>query len=219
MSDITSCVTLEPKAGGAPKKLVILLHGLGADGQDLIGLAPLWQDAAPTAMFLSPDAPQPCDMAPFGKQWFSLQDRDPKAILAGVGMAAPGLNQFIDDNLEKYNLEDKDVVVMGFSQGAMMSLYTIPRRQNACAGIMAYSGALVDDGALARGETTQPPVLVVHGEDDPIVSFDAFKMTKDGLNDAGFSDVEAHGLQDLMHGIDERGVAYGSAFLQKVLKD
>src|SRR5690242_18353856 len=133
----------KPASGGAPRQLVILLHGLGADGNDLIGLAPYWAPLLPDAEFVAPDAPFPCDMAPFGRQWFSLQDRSPLAILAGVRAAAPILDVFIDEALKARNLDESRLALVGFSQGTMMSLYVGLRRAKALAGIVGFSGALL----------------------------------------------------------------------------
>src|SRR5215472_388055 len=120
-----------PAAGANPGRLVILLHGLGADGNDLIELAPYWARLLPTAEFLSPNAPFPCDMAPYGYQWFSSQDRSPEAVLAGVRAAAPILDAFIDDALAMRGLSDRDLALVGFSQGTMMSLFVGLRRAEA----------------------------------------------------------------------------------------
>src|SRR5208337_2775220 len=117
-----------PASGGRPSRLVILLHGLGADGNDLIGLGPYWARSVPTAEFLSPNAPFPCDMAPYGYQWYSSQDRTPEAALAGVRAAAPILEGFIDDVLAERGLDDSDLALVGFSQGTVMSLYVGLRR-------------------------------------------------------------------------------------------
>ena len=95
-----------PAAGGPAKRLVILLHGIGADGNDLIGLAPAWADMLPDTVFVSPNAPFPCDMAPYGHQWFSLQDRSPARMLAGIRATAPILDGFIDDTLAAHGLDD-----------------------------------------------------------------------------------------------------------------
>src|SRR5258707_2429355 len=110
-----------PAGGGKPQRLVILLHGLGADGNDLIGLAPVWAQILPDAEFIAPNAPFPCDMAPYGFQWFSFQDRTPEAVLAGVRAAAPMLDAFIDDALAARGLVAGDAALVGFSQGPMMS--------------------------------------------------------------------------------------------------
>src|SRR5215472_1628831 len=133
----------KPAAGGAPRQLVILLHGLGADGNDLIGLAPYWAPLLPEAEFVSPNAPFPCDMASYGYQWFSAQDRSPAAVLAGVRAAAPMLDAFIDEALAERRLSDNDMALVGFSQGTMMSLFVGLRRSHAAAGILGYSGRLL----------------------------------------------------------------------------
>src|SRR5579863_7762009 len=117
MSTTLSGPAHKPASGAAPRQLVILLHGLGADGNDLIGLAPYWAPLLPDAEFVSPDAPFPCDMAPFGRQRFSLQDRSPDAILAGVRAAAPLLDSFIDDALSTRGLDESRLALVGFSQG------------------------------------------------------------------------------------------------------
>src|SRR6266404_2572162 len=132
-----------PLAGGPPRRLVILLHGLGADGNDLIGLQQYWGPLVPDAEFVSPNAPFPCDMAPYGYQWFSVQDRSPEAMLAGVRAAAPQLDGFIDDELEKRGLDESATVLVGFSQGTMMALYVGLRRARPLAGILGYSGRLI----------------------------------------------------------------------------
>src|ERR1700739_3035938 len=112
-----------PPSGGRPSRLVILLHGLGADGNDLIGLAPYWARLLPTAEFLSPNAPFPCDMAAYGYQWFSSQERSPEAVMGGVRPAAPILDAFIDEALAARELTDSDLALVGFSQGTMMALF------------------------------------------------------------------------------------------------
>src|SRR5262249_14109823 len=129
-----------PVSGGRPGRLVILLHGLGADGNDLIGLAPHWASLLPTAEFLSPNAPFPCDMAPYGYQWFSAQDRSPSAVLAGVRAAAPFLQAFIDDALAERGLDEADLALVGFSQGTMMSLFVGLRRGGAGGGAVGVFG-------------------------------------------------------------------------------
>ena len=139
-----------PASGGRPSRLVILLHGLGADGNDLIGLAPYWVPLLPTAEFLSPNAPFPCDMAPYGYQWFSAQDRSPTAVLAGVRSAAPLLQAFIDDALAERGLDDADLALVGFSQGTMMSLFVGLRRAKPVAGIVGFSCRLLAPEVLAE---------------------------------------------------------------------
>src|SRR5207244_9730686 len=130
-----------PLSGGKPQRLVILLHGLGADGNDLIGLHQYWGRLVPEAEFISPNAPFPCDGAPYGYQWFSVRDRTPAAMLAGVRAAAPALDAYIDEELQKRGLDEKDATLVGFSQGTMMSLYVGLRRAKPPAGILGDYGS------------------------------------------------------------------------------
>ena len=204
----------KPASGGKPRQLVVLLHGLGADGNDLIGLAPYWARLLPEAEFVSPDAPFPCDMAPFGRQWFSLQDRSPTSILAGVRAAAPILDAFIDDALKARGLDEPRLALVGFSQGTMMSLYVGLRRAKALAGILGYSGALVGAQSLAQEIRSRPKVLLIHGDADEVVPPQALPMAIRGLEAAGVP-VEMLICPGLGHGIDQEGLTRGGEFLRQ----
>ncbi|HEX6840037.1 MAG TPA: prolyl oligopeptidase family serine peptidase [Stellaceae bacterium] len=206
----------KPASSGKPKQLVVLLHGVGADGNDLIGLAPYWAPALPEAEFVSPDAPFPCDMAPYGRQWFSLQNRSPDAILAGVRAAAPILDAFLDDALAQRGLDASKLALVGFSQGTMMSLYVGPRRSKTLAGIVGYSGALIGANTLAEDIRTRPPVLLVHGDADQVVPPQAFPLAVAGLKSVGVA-VEELICPGVGHSIDEAGLRRGGEFLRRVL--
>ena len=205
-----------PAAGGAPSRLVILLHGLGADGNDLIGLAPYWAPLLPTAEFLSPNAPFPCDMAPYGYQWFSVQDRNPAAVLAGVQAAAPFLQAFIDDALAERGLDDADLALVGFSQGTMMSLFVGLRRASPVAGIVGFSGRLLAPELLADELRSRPRMLLVHGTDDPLVPYESLAAAEASLERAGVR-VETLTCDGIGHSIDENGLRRGGSFLKEVL--
>ncbi len=205
-----------PAAGGRPRRLVLLLHGLGADGNDLIGLAPYFGRALPDCAFVSPHAPFPCDMAPYGRQWFSLQDRSPATMLAGVQAAAPILDGFITAERDRLGLEDRNVALLGFSQGTMMSLYVALRRPQAIACVVGHSGALIAPQLLAAEVRSRPPVLLVHGDADPIVPFQAMDAAAQALQAAGVP-VETLARPGLPHSIDEAGIAAGIEFLTRHL--
>jgi phospholipase/carboxylesterase len=206
-----------PAAGGKAQSLVLLLHGLGADGNDLISLAPYWARLLPNTAFVSPHAPFPCDMAPYGRQWFSLQDRSQTMILAGVKAAAPILDAFIDAQLTEHGLTADRLALVGFSQGTMMSLYVAPRRARAVAGVVGYSGALIGADSLAVDARSKPPVLLVHGDADDIVPFQAMDAAAAGLRAAGLS-VETLPRPGLPHSIDDAGLTRGGAFLAERLR-
>jgi len=205
-----------PASGDRPSRLVILLHGLGADGNDLIGLAPYWAALLPTTEFLSPNAPFPCDMAPYGYQWFSVQDRSPAAVLAGVRAAAPFLDGFIDNALAERGLDDGDLAVVGFSQGTMMSLFVGLRRAKPVAGILGFSGRLLAPELLARELGSRPRTLLIHGTDDPLVPYQSLAEAKAALTVAGVP-VETLTCPGVGHSIDETGLRRGGSFLKEVL--
>jgi phospholipase/carboxylesterase len=205
-----------PAAGGKPRQLVVLLHGLGADGNDLIGLAPLFAQILPEAEFVSPNAPFPCDMAPYGFQWFSLQDRAPAALAAQVAAAAPILDAYLDDALAARGLAAGDVALIGFSQGTMMALYVGLRRAEPVAGIVGFAGVLLAGETLPAAIRSRPPVLLVHGDADPVVPFGALARAESALTAAGVA-VETLTCPGLGHGIDEAGLKRAAGFLQAVL--
>jgi phospholipase/carboxylesterase len=205
-----------PHSGGKPKRLVILLHGLGADGNDLIGLAPYWAPHLPDAEFLSPNAPFPCDMAPYGYQWLSARDPSPEARLAGARAAGAMLDAFIDEELAKRDLSEGDLALVGFSQGTMMSLFVGPRRERPLAGIVGYSGRLIAPQLLAGELRSRPPILLVHGTDDPMVAYDSMAEAETALNAAGVA-VETMSCPGIGHSIDGHGLQRGGQFLVRVL--
>lgn len=212
----------EPENGEAPKSVVFLLHGLGSNAQDLMGLVPHWKEMLPNTEFISPDAPDACDMVPAGTpnayQWFSLQERTQDKMLDGIKAAVPKLNAFIDAHLERLGLTDKQMAVVGFSQGTMLSLFTMPRRAKPCAGLLGYSGALFDDGTLQNDpdSLSKMPILLIHGTEDEVVNFSAFQDSGTILNSVGFH-VEGMACKGLGHAIDQGGLSQGGQFLAKHL--
>lgn len=205
-----------PRSGGVPRQLVVLLHGVGADGQDLIDLAPHWGEALPEALFVAPDAPFPCDMAGFGRQWFSFEDRSPAQLAAGARHAAGQVETFVAAETARLGLAPGALALVGFSQGAMVALFAgLRRRAGPPAAILAYSGALLAPESLAAEIVRPaPPVLLVHGEADEIVPAAASHAAEAALRAAGVP-VEALWRPRLGHGIDEAGLAAGGRFLRR----
>jgi phospholipase/carboxylesterase len=214
-NDVSPGPRLAPASGGKARQLVVLLHGYGADGNDLIDLGRAWASVLPDAAFLSPHAPEPFP-GPFGRQWFPLDREDPNSRWRGAVAAAPWLDRLLDAELGKLGLDDSALALVGFSQGAMMALHVGPRRAKRIAGIVGYSGLLIAPDRLASEAVHRPPVLLVHGESDPVVPFAAMGQAERGLKAAGFP-VEAIGRPGLQHGIDAIGLALGARFLNKVI--
>ena len=205
---------LPPAAGGAPRQLVVFLHGYGADGNDLIGLGREWAKLLPHAAFVSPHAPEPCGAAPMGRQWFNLTFRDASELVRGVKQATPALEAFLDAELKRHNLPARALALVGFSQGTMMALGVGLKRQPAPAAIVGYSGALATVEALPKDPGSAPAILLVHGDMDELIPVDAMFMAREQLAQAGLA-VEWHVAQGIGHGIDAQGLHLGGAFLKQ----
>ncbi len=205
-------------ATGDPQSIVILLHGYGSDGNDLISLAPLWARLLPHTLFVSPHAPFPCEINPAGRQWFGFEDAGPEMIVAGARMAATMIDTYLDGLMAEHAVPAARVALVGFSQGGMMSLHVAPRRAETLAGVVTYSGALVAGELLAEETVTRPPILLLHGDADPVVPFASLARAASALKAAGFA-VETEQRPGLPHAIDQVGMARGARFLVQQLGD
>ena len=208
--------TVIPASGAKPTSLVILLHGYGSNGDDLIGLVPYWRQALPDTLFVSPNAPQPLPGSVGGFQWWALDSLAPAARAAGVRVSAAALNAFIDQQLAATGLSEDRLALVGFSQGTMMALHVGPRRKTPIAGIVGYSGMLADPDALAAEVKTKPPVLLVHGDADQVLPVAAIHDAERRLKVLGF-DVASHVSRGLPHSIDDAGLQLGGRFLVEKL--
>ncbi len=212
--------TIPPLKGDAPTSAVIILHGYGDSGSGgLLEIGQLWQRSLPHTEFLCPDAPFPFEMAPpdfGGRQWFSLRTTDPHDIEAGVVNAAPYVNDYIDHVLATRHLKPSQLVLSGFSQGSMMSLYVGPRRAEQLAGVIGYSGMLVGGDKLAAEKKTTPPVLLAHGTADDVVPFARMDQAERGLKAVNIP-VTAIPCPGTGHGIDQKGLQEGLRFLLEKL--
>ena len=206
---------LEPR-GRTATSLVVLLHGYGANGDDLIGLADGWRAGLPETAFVSPNAPETIPGMPGGLQWFALTLRDPHEYWRGVEAVRPALDRFLDAELARYRLPPGRLALVGFSQGTMMALHVGLRRPAAPAGIVAYSGLLAGPEHLAE-TTARPPILLIHGAVDDLIPVDALHMAREPLAAAGLP-VEWHVRPGLGHGIDPGGQAMAGHFLRQALR-
>lgn len=204
---------LTPKSGKA-KQLVVLLHGYGDSGAGLIGIGHEWREALPDAAFVAPNAPDICEQFAGGYQWFSLRAIDRDSIERGrqAETVAPVLSHFIDQQLEKWGLDDSALAVAGFSQGAMMAMYTMPRRKKPCACVIGYSGMLIDAAALKGEGIVKMPILAIHGDSDDVVPPENLQIIGDGFSAAGFN-IETIMRQRLGHSIDSFGLMRGADFI------
>jgi phospholipase/carboxylesterase len=197
-------------ASGSAAQLVVLCHGYGSDGSDLISLVPHWRNYLPHAAFVAPNAPQRHPMAP-GYQWFPLSRIDPDEALRGTEAAAPILGEFLQAELTRLELPGDRLALVGFSQGTMMALYVGLRRRPAPAAIVGFSGLLAGaDTIPASGNP--PPVLLLHGDADQVVPPQALFVSANALAGHGVP-VQWHMSKGLAHGIDPLGLALAGRFL------
>jgi len=204
----------EPR-GRAPTALVVLLHGYGANGDDLIPLGDEWRGRLPGAVFVAPNAPQPIPGMPGALQWFALTMRDPVEFWRGVVAARPLLDRFLDAELARYRLPPDRLALVGFSQGTMLALHAGLRRAAAPAAIVGFSGLLAGPEHLSE-ITARPPILLIHGEADDLIPADALHMAREPLAKAGLL-LEWHVRPGLGHGIDPEGAAMAGHFLKQTL--
>lgn len=204
---------------GEARSLVVFLHGYGADGADLLGLADPLSPHLPDTVFIAPDAPEPCSGNPFGRQWFPIPwlDGSSEAEASdGMARASDDLNAFLDAQLSGEGMLPDQLSVFGFSQGTMMALHVLPRRSAPVAGIVAFSGRLLAPERLAAEAVSKPPVLLVHGDEDPMVPFADMGLAGRALNDAGF-ETYGHVMKGTGHGIAPDGLSVALAFLKDKL--
>ena len=218
-----------PAAAGRTSQLVVFLHGYGADGNDLIELGRQWRVLMPEAAFVAPNASERSPAAPMGRQWFALSNRPPDdpsggdERWTGAVKARSAIDAFLDAELKRLSLDDSKLALVGFSQGAMMALHVGLRRPGAPAAILGYSGLLIGPERLSEATARDargapPPVLLVHGEQDPWIPFDAMFMAAEALAGASIP-TQWHLSLGIAHGIDAEGLRQGGLFLGRAFAD
>ena len=209
----------EPHSG-TPRSIVVFLHGYGANGADLLGLADVLGEHLPDTLFVAPDAPETIPMMPSGLQWFpipwidgSSEEESERGLLA----AADDLDAFLDALMVDEDVLPEQVVLFGFSQGTMMALHVAPRREDEVAGIVAFSGRLLRPELLEDEVVSRPPVILIHGDADDVVPPQSLPEAAEALQSAGWQDVYAHVMKGTAHGIAPDGLQVALAFMRDKL--
>lgn len=216
---MTRGLTAQKRAAlsGETQSCVVFLHGYGANGADLLGLADPLAEHLPDTLFIAPDAPEDCAGSPMGFQWFPIPWIDGSSeeeSYAGLQRAAADLDAFLDGVMVDEDLLPEQMIVLGFSQGSMMALHVLPRREDPIAGIVAFSGRLLAPEMLAEAAQCRPAVLLVHGDRDDVVPPSALPQAAEALQNAGWSEVYAHVMKGMGHGIAPDGLQVALAFIR-----
>jgi len=207
---------LAPLSGSQPDALVILIHGYGSNGDDLISLAAMMQPSLPNAAFVAPNAPSQLPHMAAAYQWWPIETFSMAERAAGAAAAAPALDAFISQELDKAGLASDRLLLLGFSQGTMMALHVGLRREDDIAGIVGLSGMLVAPDRLEADIRNRPPVLLIHGMQDDVVPFRSMELASSALAAVGLS-VETHASPGLGHSVGPDGLAAATAFARRVL--
>ncbi|MGR1580622.1 alpha/beta hydrolase [Thalassobius sp. S69A] len=219
MTRVLQAGRIEPKSGEM-RSVVVFLHGYGANGADLLSIGNVLADHLPDTLFIAPDAPENCAGAPMGYQWFPIPWIDGSSqeeADRGMRQAVEDLNAFLDGILVDNDLLPEQMVLFGFSQGTMMSLHVAPRREDEVAGIVAFSGRLLEPDLLKEEVISRPPVLLVHGDADDVVPPQSLPEAAEALQGAGFKEVYAHIMKGTAHGIAPDGLSVALAFMRDKL--
>jgi phospholipase/carboxylesterase len=218
-----------PAAAGRTSELVVFLHGYGADGNDLIELGRQWRQLMPGAAFVAPHAPERCTASPMGRQWFALSSRapdDPAGAAerwSGAVKARGAIDAFLDAELKRVGLGESRLALVGFSQGSMMALHVGLRRSRAPGAILAFSGLLIAPERLSETSARDrraapPPILLVHGDQDPLIPYEAMFIAAEALAGASIP-TQWHLSLGIGHGIDAGGLRHGGLFLAKAFAE
>jgi len=210
---------VEPLSGDM-RSAVVFLHGYGANGADLLSLAQPLGEHLPDTLFIAPDAPETCAGAPGGFQWFPIPWIDGSSeeeALDGLRRASDDLNAFLDGVMVDEDLLPEQVMLFGFSQGTMIALHVLPRREEAVAGLCAFSGRLLEPELLVDEVVCRPPVLLVHGDEDDVVPVQSLPAAAEALQAAGWKEVYAHIQKGTSHGIAQDGLSVALAFMRERL--
>ena len=216
MTRVLTAGRKEP-VSGETRSVVVFLHGYGANGADLLGLADVLGEHLPDTLFVAPDAPETIAGLPNGYQWFPipwLDGSSEEEAERGLRAASDDLNAFLDALLVDEDLLPEQMVLFGFSQGTMISLHVAPRREDPVAGIVAFSGRLLSPESLADETRVRPPVLLVHGDADDVVPVQSLPAAAEALQEAGWQDVFAHIMKGTAHGIGPDGLSVALAFMR-----
>jgi phospholipase/carboxylesterase len=216
MSYSLNTTILNPLSKEKPKNAVILCHGYGGDGKDISVLANYWRPHLPNTIFICPDGPEKCSVSPKGFQWFDLVDQSPDQILTKSLIAEIKINTLIEEIKTNNNLQSKDIALVGFSQGCMISLQTGIKRKDQIKCIVGFSGKIISTDHLSKNINSKPNIMLMHGDVDEVVPVNFLLEAKIFFKNVDY-EIETKIFNNCEHRIPIEGSSLGLQFLKKNL--
>lgn len=201
-----------PKSG-TTKQLIVLLHGLGSNGHDLISIAPFMQESLPDAHFFAPHGIETYDLIPSGYQWFSLKERDPVILQKELNRVKTLIMELIQQKQRELHLSNKNTILVGFSQGAMTAAYLTLSQNQPFAATIGFSGAVVMPQEIS---CTGTPICLVHGTKDIVVAYDLCIKSCEELRSSNIN-AEYYLIENLAHTIDIKGINIATSFINRFI--
>ncbi len=216
MSYSLNSVIIKPSSKSSPKNVVILCHGYGGDGKDISILANYWKTFLPDTLFICPDAPEICKVNPDGFQWFDLMDKTGEETLSKSLIAENKLDNFINEVISENKLNFKDVALVGFSQGCMISMQTALKKKDQIKCLIGYSGKILNIKHLNQNINSKPEIFLMHGDKDQIVPINFLLEAKEFFNKNDYK-IQTKIFKNCEHRIPTEGSSIGLEFLKKNL--
>ena len=216
MSYSLNSVIIKPSSKSSPKNVVILCHGYGGDGKDISILANYWKTFLPDTLFICPDAPEICKVNPDGFQWFDLMDQTGDETLSKSLIAENKLDNFINEVISENKLNFKDVALVGFSQGCMISMQTALKKKDQIKCLIGYSGKILNIKHLNQNINSKPEIFLMHGDNDQIVPINFLLEAKEFFNKNDYK-IQTKIFKNCEHRIPTEGSSIGLEFLKKNL--
>ena len=211
--DVTSFSSLSKNE---PKQIIILCHGYGGGGQDISVLANSWRRFLPNAIFLCPNAPEVCTVNPLGYQWFDMTVENDETILEKSLVTEKKLNTFLDQVLDNFQLDTKNLALVGFSQGSMMIIQTALKKKEQINCLIGYSGKIINKQHLSDNIVSRPKIFLMHGDRDTIVSPGYLLESKEFLLQHSVK-IRTKLFKNCEHKISVEASSLGLEFLRKNL--
>ena len=216
MSYSLNSVIINPSSKSPPKNAVILCHGYGGDGNDISILANYWKTFLPDTLFICPDAPEICKVNPSGFQWFDLMDQTDEETLSKSLIAENKLDNFIDEVTYQNKLSFKDIALVGFSQGCMISLQTALKKKDQIKCLIGYSGKILNIKHLNKNINSKPEIFLMHGDKDAVVPINFLLEAKEFFSKNDYK-IQTKIFNNCEHRIPTEGSSIGLEFLKNNL--